>query len=643
MVKFPLKVALIYALVSIAWISASDQALNSFFKGQELVIAQSYQGWVFILFTTIMLWLFLRQEYDRREQTEQTLREQRDNIKQLSLAVSQSPVSVFISDIEGRIQYVNRAFEMLTGYEADDVIGKNTRLLDPSRLPSDIANSLWEKLNQGDDWVGELNSRNKEGNSYWVKAHISPVVDDHGQTTHYLAMQEDITEFKNKENQIKHQANYDSLTELPNRFLAMDRMGQAINNAIRNDQPVVLMIIDLDDFKRINDSMGQEVGDQMISIAAGRISETVRQTDTVARYGGDEFVIILNHLDSATDAPRVAEKVLSNLANSFFIDGNELNITASIGMAIFPDDGQDPYELLRHADAATYAAKDAGGNCYEFYSADVNEAAVQRMRIEQQLRSALEKNEFNLHFQPLVDIDSSQIKSAEVLLRWANPELGDVKPDIFLPLAESTGLIIPIGEWVVEQACKQLKEWSNQGISELSLMLNVSQRQFSDINFSRSVIASLDKYELDGKLLSLEIKESILIRDTERTRRILDRLRKRGIHIALDNFGSEQTSLNNLKDFPFDTLKIDRSYITDLIKRSSDDALVQGTLNIAKNLGMKTVGEGVESNEQYDFLKTHGIDQVQGFLFTPALPAAEFVEYCQGFKQTRDSEQAQLN
>lgn len=637
MVKFPLKVALIYVLVSVAWISTSDRAIESWFDGNQLIVAQTYQAWVFLIFTAIMLWLFVRQEHERRERNEQTLREQSESIKKLTLAVSQSPVAVFVANNEGKVEYINHAFEELTGYSSNEVLGETTRLLDPKRLPQPTSEALWEKLNQGEQWIGELNSRSKQGSSYWVNAHISPVVDDQGTTTHYLVMQEDITEEKNKENQIKHQANYDSLTELPNRFLAMDRMGQAINTAIRHEQPVVLMFIDLDDFKRINDSLGRDIGDQMISIAAGRISETVRQTDTVARYGGDEFVIILNHLDSATDAPRVAEKVLSNLSKSFFIDNHELNITASIGMAIFPDDGQDPYELLRNADAAMYAAKDAGGNCYEFYSAEVNEAAIQRMRIEQQLRIALENDEFSLHFQPLVDLQTNRINSAEVLLRWTNSELGEIKPDVFLPLAESTGLIIPIGEWVVEQACQQLKDWKEQGLSDLSLMINISQRQFSDINFSRCVISSLDKHEINGEQLSLEIKESILIRDTERTRRVLDRLKKRGINIALDNFGSGQSSINSLKDFPFDTLKIDCSYVTELFNKNSDNSLVEGTVNIAKGLGMKTIGEGVESNEQYDYLKLQGIDQVQGFLFTPALPAADFLSYCQDFQQKANS------
>lgn len=638
MINFPLKIALIYALVSIAWIATSDNAVEQLFSGHDITVAHTYKGWLFIIFTSIMLWVFLRQEHQRREKTEATLRQQRDSINQLSQAVSQSPVSMFISDYEGRIEYVNSAFEKMSGYSADEVIGKNPRLLDPSKLPEKTASALWNKLEQGDDWYGEINSRHKEGGSYWVRAHISPVTNEDGVTTHLLAIEEDITEEKNRENRIKHQANYDSLTELPNRFLAMDRMSQAINTAIRHEQSVVLMFIDLDDFKRINDSMGTEIGDQMISIAAGRINETVRQTDTVARYAGDEFMVVLNHLDSPTDAPRVAEKILAGLSHSFFIDGHELNLTASIGMAIFPDDGQDPYELLRNADSAMYAAKDAGGNCYEFYSAEVNEAAIQRMQIERQLRTALDNQELSLHFQPLVDMSSGQINSAEVLLRWENPTLGKVQPDIFLPLAEATGLIVPIGEWIIEQSCAQLQQWQQQGLKELGLMINISHRQFTDINFSRHLLTALDNYELDGRLLELEVKEGILLRDTERTRSVLDRLRKRGIRIALDNFGTGQSSINNLRDFPFDTLKIDRSYINQLLSKDSDQALIQATLNMAKGLGMKTVGEGVESSDQYDLLKSQGIDQVQGFLFTPALPADGFMEYYRDFQQRLDSQ-----
>ncbi|OMH30324.1 bifunctional diguanylate cyclase/phosphodiesterase [Motiliproteus sp. MSK22-1] len=638
--SFPYKITLTYFLFSIAWIASSDHALTVLFDGDDLFAAQTYKSWFFVVFTSIMMLLFLLRETRNREKNEATLAKQRESISKLSQAVSQSPVSVIVANDKGRIEYVNSAFEQVSGYSMKEILDANPQLFDQGKNPQAIYDELWNTINAGKQWQGELLNRRKNGTSYWVYAKVSPVQNDEGEITHVLAIEEDITQRKTQENRIKHQANYDNLTELPNRFLAMDRMSQSINNAIRHDHAVVLMFIDLDDFKRINDSLGNEIGDQLISLAASRIAETVRQTDTVARYGGDEFLVILNHLDSPTDAPRVAEKLLSSLGSSFFIEGHELNITASIGMAIFPEDGQDPYELLRNADAAMFAAKDEGGNRYEFHSADVNEAAVERMKVEKKLRLALEHNELSLHYQPLVDMESGRIINAEVLLRWNNPELGLVPPEVFLPLAEATGLIVPIGEWVIQNSCSQLKNWHQHGVEQLSLMINISPRQFGDRNLVRSIVETLDNLELNGNCLELEITETLLLRNQDETRSTLSKLREKGIRIALDNFGSGHSSLSHLKHFPLDTLKIDRSSVGAL-NLESEKALMEGTLTAARGLGLKTVGEGVETCEQYNYLKHQGIDEVQGFLFTPALPADEFLAYYQSFKQppSRDSEQ----
>ena len=640
--SFPYKITLTYFLFSIAWIASSDHALTFLFDGDDLFTAQTYKSWFFVVFTSIMMLLFLLRETRNREKNEATLATQRESISKLSQAVSQSPVSIIVASAKGRIEYVNSAFEQVSGYCMKEILDISPQLFDQGKNPQAIYDELWSTINEGKQWQGELLNRRKNGTSYWVFAKVSPVHNDEGKISHVLAIEEDITQRKNQENRIKHQANYDNLTELPNRFLAMDRMSQAINNAIRHDHSVVLMFIDLDDFKRINDSLGNEIGDQLISLAASRVTETVRQTDTVARYGGDEFLVILNHLDSPTDAPRVAEKVLSSLGSSFFIEGHELNITASIGMAIFPEDGQDPYELLRNADAAMFAAKDEGGNRYEFHSADVNEAAIERMKVEKKLRLALVNNELSLHYQPLVDLESGRIINAEVLLRWNNPELGLIPPEVFLPLAEATGLIVPIGEWVIKNSCSQLKQWQQSGVEQLSLMINISPRQFADINLVRSIVESLESLELSGNCLELEITETLLLRNQDETRATLNKLRKKGIRIALDNFGSGHASLNHLKHFPLDTLKIDRSSVGAL-NLESEKALMEGTLTAAKGLGLKTVGEGVETSEQYDYLKHQGIDEVQGFLFTPALPADKFLTFYHSFEppisQNNDTEQ----
>jgi len=625
MLGFPLRIALLYAIFAAVWIAASDQVVNALFT--DTVAVQTYKGWVFVAITSLLLFSLLRQEFNRRTLAESALKNQQDELQKLSLAVSQSPVSVIVSDISGRIEYVNQAFEKMTGFSRDEALGNNPRIFNSGKTPKAVYDELWQTIRAGKSWEGELMNQRKDGHTYWVHARISPVSPSAGDVTHFLAIEEDITLRKAQEHQIRHQANYDSLTELPNRFLAMDRMSQAINAAIRNDQTVVLMFIDLDNFKQINDSLGHDVGDQLITLAASRIRETVRQTDTVARYGGDEFVVILTSIETADDASRVAEKVLTSLASPYRIEGRELSLTASIGMAVFPEDGQDPYELLRHADAAMFGAKDEGGNRYEFHSAAINDAAVERMEVEQQLRRALENQELSLYFQPLIDAHSGKITSAEALLRWDNPTLGRVPPDRFIPLAEATGLIIPIGEWVIRQGCAQLRSWRDEGLGDLKLAINLSPRQFNDPHLLRTITSSLEENELKGEQLEFEITEGVLMRNQDDTCRLLEKLRRLGVRIALDDFGTGYSSLSYLKRFPFDSLKIDRSFITDVLEKSDDQALVRATLTLASGLGLKTVGEGVETREQLQYLKGEGVVSVQGFYFSHALPADQFRDY----------------
>ncbi|HEY5718357.1 MAG TPA: EAL domain-containing protein [Motiliproteus sp.] len=626
---FPLRISLLYALFAALWIAASDQLVTTLFS--DISIVHTYKGWAFVIITSVLLYGLLQHEINRRERAESALQTQQDELHKLSLAVSQSPVSVIVADINGKIEYVNHAFEKMTGFDCDEALGNNPRIFNSGKTPKAVYDELWNTIRDGQPWEGELMNQRKDGHTYWVHARISPVTRDTGEVTHFLAIEEDITLRKAQEHQIRHQANYDSLTELPNRFLAMDRMSQAINAAIRNDQTVVLMFIDLDNFKQINDSLGHDVGDQLITLAAGRIRETIRQTDTVARYGGDEFVVILTSIETADDASRVAEKVLTSLASPYRIEGRELALTASIGMAVFPEDGQDPYELLRHADAAMFGAKDEGGNRYEFHSAAINDAAMERMEVEQHLRRALENRELSLNYQPLVDVRSGKIASAEALLRWDNPVLGRVAPDRFIPLAEATGLIIPIGEWVIRSGCAQLKRWREEGLGELKLAINLSPRQFNDTHLLRTITKALEENDIKGEQLEFEITEGVLMRNQEDTCLLLEKLRRMGIRISLDDFGTGYSSLSYLKRFPFDSLKIDRSFITDVLEESEDQALVRATLTMAGGLGLTTVGEGVETLEQLKFLRSEGVAAIQGFYYSPALPAEKFRDYVLNF------------
>ena len=623
---FPVKTAAIYAAFAILWISLSDTAVQLLFADDSTHI-QPYMGWAFVFFSSLLILILLSRELHKRnaEQARSTASSQQ--LTRLSQAVSQSPVSIIITDTQGNIEYVNQAFERISGFSRDEAIGKNPRILRSNKTPAATYTSLWKTLSDGEPWEGELLNQRKDRSLYWVQAGISAVRDDKGDITHFVSIQEDISLRKAQEHEIKHQANYDALTELPNRFLAMDRMGQAINAAIRHDQTVVVMFIDLDNFKQINDNHGQDSGDQMIAMAASRIQQAIRQTDTAARFGGDEFMVILNDLESSDDASRVAEKVLSKLAAPYKIDDKNLSITASIGMAIFPSDGQDPYELLRNADAAMFGAKDDGGNRYAFHSEAINKSSAKRMAVEKQLRLALANNELHLHYQPIVDIKSGKITAVEALLRWDNPELGSISPAQFVPLAEATGLILPIGDWVIRTALTQIKSWHDAGLTDLKLSINISPRHFGSPDLSRTISQTLEQLGLPGELLELEITESLLLRNQEDTLKALQKLRKLGIRIALDDFGAGISSLTHLKDFPFDSLKINRSFMHAILDQPQDQALIKATLAMTQGLGIDTVAKGIETQEQLEFLSQQGLSRIQGHLYSAALPAQEFEGY----------------
>ncbi|RDE22475.1 EAL domain-containing protein [Motiliproteus coralliicola] len=616
--SFPLRVAAIYATFSVLWITLSDQLVETVFPNSITTI-QTYKGWGFVFFSSLLILVLLSRELQRRNRAEARLQASSRQLTKLSQAVSQSPVAIFITDLAGTIEYVNDAFIRTTGLVREEAIGAKPELFRSAKNAGNLISDIENTLMQGGSWEGELINQRKDKTAYWVQSGISPVRSDEGKITHFLHIEEDISLRKAQANRIKHQANYDSLTELPNRFLAMDRMSQAINVAIRHQQSVVVMFVDLDNFKQINDSLGHEVGDQLITLAASRIRETVRQTDTVARYSGDEFLIVLTDLANSDDASRVAEKVLSMLAAPYRIDGRELSLTASIGIALFPEDGQDPYELLRHADAAMFGAKDEGGNRYEYYSAEVNQAATERMEIEQRLRRALENDELYLEYQPLIDLNSGKVCTVEALLRWNNPTLGQIPPSRFIPLAEATGLILPIGDWVIREALTQLSQWEQQGLNDFKLSVNISPRQFSNPTLSRTIAEQLQSHEISGDRLELEVTENLLMRNQQETKKTLNQLRELGISLALDDFGTGYSSLSYLKSFPFDTLKIDRCFIKDLLEHPQDQALVNATLTLADGLGLNTVGEGVETAEQRDYLLQHGLKVAQGYLYSRPL------------------------
>lgn len=565
-----------------------------------------------------------------RDTTER--RRAQEDLRKLSRAVEQSPVSVVITDSDGAIEYVNPKFVELTGYTAAEVMGKRPSLLKSGLTSDAIYRDLWETITAGREWRGEFRNRKKNGDLFWEYASISPIKSSDGRISHFLAVKEDITVRKKYEEQLLHQAHFDQLTELPNRLLAFDRLAQALSQARRSNKLVALMFVDLDNFKNINDTLGHAVGDKLLINVAERLRDSVRTTDTIARLGGDEFLVILFDLPTAVGCEVVSYKILKAFAQPFLLEGHELFITASIGVALYPSDGEDPHVLLRNADAALYRAKEQGRHTYQFYTAEMNAQVQERFNLESQLRHALERKELTIHFQPIIDLSSRTVVGVEALLRWNNAKLGSVPPDRFIPIAEDIGLIVPIGEWVLRNACQQLRAWRSIFGDSLWISVNVSPRQFLEPGFPSTVAVALRETGLKADSLRLEITERLLLDNSLKTTETLKQLIRAGVHFAIDDFGTGYSALSYLKSFTFHALKIDRSFLRDATTNSGAAALAIAIIAMAHSLGLKVIGEGVETESQMDFLYAEGCDMAQGYYFSRPLPAESFASFLTTYK-----------
>ena len=551
----------------------------------------------------------LSQEVEQRRKVQ-------DSLRILSQAVRQSPVSIVITNSKGNIEYVNEAFTAISGFRENEVLGRNPSLLSSGETPNAVFQKLWTAILNGNEWEGELYNRRKDGSFYWEYTHISPVYDEENQITHFLAIKQDITERRQQEQKILHQAQFDSLTDLPNRTLAMDRLSRTIAHARRNKNKVILMFIDLDNFKRINDNLGHEVGDQLLVQAAKRLTHSVRQEDTVARLGGDEFLIIAGDLNERSDVDPIINNILKTFSSAFSIGGSEQVVTPSIGLALFPEDGETTSMLLRNADLAMYQAKEDGRNTYHYFNRSIQEKMREKLELESELRHALNNNEMHIQYQVIVDANSSQTVSVEALLRWNSRKFGLVMPDRFIDIAEQTGLIESIGDWVIETACRQVKAWHDDGFSHLKLSVNVSPRQFRGNRLLTTIRNSLKQNNFPANQLTLEMTEGLLIRNPPEAQQLLSELDKLGIQLAMDDFGTGYSSLSYLKKYPFHVLKIDRSFIRDIIDDPDDRALVSAAISMGQGLGLTVVAEGVESLQQVGLLRTMSCDLLQGYLFS---------------------------
>ncbi|WP_092021821.1 bifunctional diguanylate cyclase/phosphodiesterase [Marinobacter zhejiangensis] len=561
-------------------------------------------------------------------------------INKLSKAIQQSPSSVIICDRQWRIEFVNQKFTQLTGYDAESMIGKHPGMLTEDPFLQRENRQLWQaiqlQVQRVGVWQGESNSVRKNGERFWEQLIVTPIKDSDSHVTNYLILGEDISIRKRYEQQLLRQANYDILTGLPNRMLALDRLKLALAQAQRESSLVGVMFLDLDNFKHINDTMGHDAGDSLLIEAARRISSALRGTSTVARLGGDEFLVVLPGLQGDDAAAQVAERILQTFAPPFNLNHQEVFVSTSIGIAIYPTDSDNSGTLLQHADAAMYQAKNKGKSAYERFAPEMKEVSHERLQIESRMRRALELNEFELYYQPIVETSSGKICGAEALLRWNNPTMGMVMPDKFIPLAEETGLIIPIGEWVLNQACRSAVRWEQASGLKHGISVNVSPRQFRDPGFVDAVMHALQSSGLPAHRLELEITERLILDNSIETSEILSRLDREGVRLSVDDFGTGYSALSYLKSYPFDTLKIDKSFVQDVNAKQEDASLVRAIINMAHSLGLKVIAEGVEDEAQTDFLNEEHCDYSQGYYYSRPMPELDYEDWL------RTSQRAQV-
>ncbi|OWY39182.1 sensor domain-containing diguanylate cyclase [Xenophilus sp. AP218F] len=544
---------------------------------------------------------------------------------QLAAKVFENTVEgIMITDADKRIRSVNRAFTEITGYTQHEVLGQKTSILSSGRHEGPFYEQMWAAITEHGSWQGELWNRRKNGEVFPEWLAINAVRNSLGEVTHYVAIFSDLTERKEADERIQFLAHFDVLTSLPNRVHMQDRVELAIHNASRDNQRLALLLLDLDRFKTVNESLGHSAGDTLLQIAADRIRAVLTPGEMLARQGGDEFIVLLPLIADPSEAALAAERVRDVFANPIELHNHVITITPSIGISVYPDDGRDYETLVRNADAAMYHAKSSGRNSYKFYTADLNARAREILAIESQLRFALERDEFVLHYQPQVEMGSGSIVGAEALIRWNHPSLGLLGPIRFIQVAEERGFIVQIGDWVIREATRQLAAWRMAGLPELTLAINLSALQFRQQDLAGKLQHALDGCGLPGSALDIEVTESIIMEDAQATIQAIDTMKNMGLRLSIDDFGTGYSSLSYLKRFKADKLKIDRSFVRDIPQDADDTAIARAIINMARNLNMKVVAEGVETMEQWRFLEEEGCDLVQGYLIAKPLPADDF-------------------
>ena len=532
---------------------------------------------------------------------------------------------IVITDAEGVIQRVNRAFSDITGYGEQDVVGQNPRILKSERHDSEFFAEMWRALVDDGQWQGEIWNRRKDGEIYPQWLTISSIRDPQENIANYVGVFHDMTEIKLHEEQLRYQAHHDALTGLPNRVLFHDRLGVAMAHARRDESKVAVLFLDLDNFKRINDSLGHSVGDLLLKEVAVRLSSCLREIDSLARYGGDEFIVLFEDVEEEESVLLAAKRIIEALAPVMCVQGEEFYLTVSLGIAFYPEDGQDQDTLVKNADTAMYRAKESGKNTYRVFTPSMNKRVTEWLAVENSLRKALERKEFFLHYQPKVDLDAGRIVGVEALIRWRRGDGQIISPADFIPMAEDTGLIVAIGDWVLEQACADLGEMLAKGYG-IKMAVNISPRQFRQEELLEKIRATLTASGIGPESMIFEITEGSVMENEQKAIVLLGELRKMGAGISIDDFGTGYSSLYYLKQLPIGELKIDRRFVKDIMGYGDNVAIVTAIIAMGKSLGMRVVAEGVETGGQLNFLRRHGCDQMQGYLFSKPVAKEALLE-----------------
>lgn len=618
-----LRAGLVYLLVSIVWLQLSNYLLINFID-EPWALGRWLQarGYVWVSLSALVIY-WIGRRFARAHALQQPLKENRERLRQAAAVFDCTREGVLVTDTQGLIVHVNRAFMEITGYQCEDVMGQRPSLFKSGRHSAHFYQQMFQALESTGEWSGEIWNRRKSGEVYPQWQTIRVIHDDQGKVSHYVAVFSDISAMKNSEHELAHLAHHDPLTDLPNRLLFTDRAEQALASAQVHKRGCALLLMDLDHFKIINDSLGHNVGDQLLKLVAERLSGLFGPGVTLARLGGDEFAVLAESCPQVVQAAALAQRMLNAMKDPFIFDGNQLFISASIGISLFPSDALSAEQLLRNADSALFKAKSAGREGYALYTEELTAHAQHRVEIAGELRRALDQHELRVYYQPVHDLHDSRLVGVEALVRWQHPERGLVPPGEFIPIAERTGLIAEIDAWVMDQACRQMCQWLADGVPLSFIAINVSSRLFARRELYEQVAQVLHTTGLDPAFLELEVTESAVMDDPEVALEQLHRLRELGLRLAIDDFGTGYSSLLRLKRLPVQKLKIDQGFVAGLPWDEDDAAIVRVVIALAKSMGMQVHAEGIEQVEQARFLLDQECDMGQGYWFGRPMPAQE--------------------